>query len=154
MSRDHAEQDEWFFERNFIAEYNNEPTGILSLRFPGDPDPQYSDFDQEFGCTDQCGLNCLSRGLDETVPDDTVYINNVFVLDKFRNKGIGEQLLLKAEDEAKMRDISVIFLYVAFGNRAKHLYIRQGYSVVSTTWCCVWCAMGSCGFYKMEKLLL
>jgi hypothetical protein len=40
MSRDHAEQDEWFFERNLIAEYNNEPTGILSLRFPGDPDPQ------------------------------------------------------------------------------------------------------------------
>jgi hypothetical protein len=40
MSRDHAEQDGWFFERNLIAEYNNEPTGILSLRFPGDPDPQ------------------------------------------------------------------------------------------------------------------
>jgi hypothetical protein len=56
-------------------------------------------------------LSCLSRGLDETVPDNTIYITNIYVLDKFRNRGIGEQLLLKAENEAKMRDISVCKFY-------------------------------------------
>ena len=56
-------------------------------------------------------LNCLSRGLDETVPDNTIYITNIYVLNKFRNRGIGEQLLLKAENEAKMRDISVCKFY-------------------------------------------
>jgi ribosomal protein S18 acetylase RimI-like enzyme len=50
-------------------------------------------------------------GMDETVPDNTIYITNIYVLDKFRNRGIGEQLLLKAENEAKMRDISVCKFY-------------------------------------------
>lgn len=151
MSRNHEEQQSWFYDRNFIADYNNEPTGILSVVFPGDPDPIQMDLDTEFGCTEQCGLCCLKRGLDETVPEGNMYIKHLYVLESFRNKGIGEKLLDKAESEAKTRNISVMFLYVSFGNRAKHLYLRRGYNVVSQTWCCLWCAMGSCCFYKMEK---
>ncbi|CAG2191310.1 unnamed protein product [Mytilus edulis] len=53
--RNHEEQDEWFYERNFIAEYNGDPVGILTLSFPEDPIPVKSDYETEFGCTDLCG---------------------------------------------------------------------------------------------------
>ncbi|XP_071140009.1 uncharacterized protein [Mytilus edulis] len=123
--RNHEEQDEWFYERNFIAEYNGDPVGILTLSFPEDPIPVKSDYEMEFGCTDLCG-----------------------------NKGIEEHLLQMAEKEALKNDISVIFIYVAFRNISKNLYLEQGYTIVKTECCCVWCSMGICGFYKMEKSLV
>lgn len=152
--RNHQEQDNWFYERNFIAEYNGDPVGILTLSFPEDPIPVKSDYETEFGCTDLCGLSCLNCGLDETVEEGTLYINYIYVMEKYRNKGIEEHLLQMAKTEALKNNISVIFLYVAFGNRSKSLYLDQGYTIVNKKCCCIWCYMGICGFYKMEKSLV
>ncbi|XP_071140008.1 uncharacterized protein [Mytilus edulis] len=152
--RNHEEQDEWFYERNFIAEYNGDPVGILTLSFPEDPIPVKSDYEAEFGCTDLCGLSCLKCGLDETVEEGCLYISYIYVIEKYRNKGLEEHLLQMAEKEALKKNISVIFLYVAFRNRSKSLYLEQGYTIVNTKCCCIWCSMGVCGFYKMEKSLV
>ncbi|CAC5403493.1 unnamed protein product [Mytilus coruscus] len=113
-----------------------------------------SDYETEFGCTDLCGLSCLNCGLDETVEAGTLYINYIYVMEKYRNKGIEQHLLQMAKTEALKNNISVIFLYVAFGNRSKSLYLDQGYTIVNKKCCCIWCYMGICGFYKMEKSLV
>ncbi|XP_052084476.1 uncharacterized protein LOC127721721 [Mytilus californianus] len=152
--RNHEEQDDWFYERNFIAEYNGDPVGILTLSFPADMIPVKSDYETEFGCTDLCGLSCLNNGLDETVGEGSLYVNYIYVIETYRMKGIEEHLLQMALKEALKNNISVIFLYVGFGNSYKNLYLDQGFAIVNKTCCCIWCSMGVCGFYKMEKRLV
>ncbi|XP_063438673.1 uncharacterized protein LOC134719611 isoform X2 [Mytilus trossulus] len=146
--RNHEEQDDWFYDRNFIAEYNGDPVGILTLSFPEDPIPVKSDYEMEFGCTDLCG------GLDETVIEGCLYISDIYVIEKYQNEGIETHLLQMAEKEALKNNISVIFLYVRFGNTNTRLYLNQGFTIVNKKCCCIWCTMGVCGFYTMEKRLV
>ncbi|XP_076081249.1 uncharacterized protein LOC143052176 isoform X1 [Mytilus galloprovincialis] len=153
-ARNHEEQDDWFYERTFITEYNGDSVGILTLSFPQDPIPVKSDYEMEFGCTDLCGLSCLNSGLDETVEEGTLYINYIYVIEKYRNIGIEEHLLQMAEKEALKNNISIIFLYTRFGNTYTRMYLNQGFTIVNTKCCCIWCTMGVCGFYTMEKRLV
>ncbi|CAC5403484.1 unnamed protein product [Mytilus coruscus] len=90
--RKDEEQDDWFYQRNFIAEYNGDPVGILTLSFPEDPIPV---------------LSCLICGLDETVEEGILYINYIYLIEKYRNKGIKKHLLQMAEKEALKKNIPV-----------------------------------------------
>ncbi|CAC5403486.1 unnamed protein product [Mytilus coruscus] len=138
--RNHEEQDNWFYQRNFIAEYNGDPVGILTLSFLEDPIPV---------------LSCLNSALDETIEEGTLYINYIYVIEKYRTKHIEEHLMQMAETEAvKNNTCNVIFLYVGFSNTYKNLYLDQGFAIVNKKCCCIWCSMGVCGFYKMEKRLV
>jgi len=35
---EHQFQDSLFYQHSFVAEYNNQPVGLLGLKFKGDPD--------------------------------------------------------------------------------------------------------------------
>ena len=39
--KENSIQDPWFYERNFIAEYDGQPAGLLTLKHYGDPEPRY-----------------------------------------------------------------------------------------------------------------
>lgn len=52
-------------------------------------------------------LSCLNSGLDESLEEGTLYINSIYVIEKYRNEGIEEHLLQLAEKEAMKNNISV-----------------------------------------------
>merc|ERR1711976_771876 len=99
-----------------------------------------------------CGLCCLGCVTDESVPRKACYIDHIAVDERFRGKGVGKVLMQRADYEAKRNGCSKIYLAVAASNRAKNLYERQGFRVVSHDSSCIaWCATGISEFYQMEK---
>ena len=72
-----------------------------------------------------------------------------------RGKGVGQVMLDVADAEAVRRNCGKVYLWAYEGNRAKHLYMRNGYEVTeSKGGCCMKCILGMSPFLKMEKPLL
>lgn len=59
-----------------------------------------------------------------------LFIDHVYVLTDFQNKGIGTQLLKMIAEVAKKKEIYTLSLIVSESNvRAKAVYTKQGFSV-------------------------
>nr|WP_281381369.1 GNAT family N-acetyltransferase [Geomicrobium halophilum] len=70
---------------------------------------------------------------DDVDPDD-YYINLLSVSSQFRGRGIGNQLISFAEDNAKVNGYSIVSLNVANNNlQAQKLYERLGYCYRKTS---------------------
>ena len=57
-----------------------------------------------------------------------VYIDTLWVDEKYRNKNIGTQLLISVENEARIKDAHLIHLDT-FDFQAKEFYLKVGYDV-------------------------
>lgn len=64
---------------------------------------------------------------------DFLYINEFHLCPDFRNKGVGSYLLELMEDEANKKHLPSIKLEVFLNNKAKSLYDRAGYKIISYT---------------------
>ena len=91
------------------------------------------------------------------------YIDWIGVHADARGKGIGKGLLEFSENYARANGCTILALEVVKGNRAKGLYERKGFEVVTNPDdegcpdCCLnciaWCMVGYCGIYLMHKPL-
>ncbi len=84
---------------------------------------------------------------------DEYYISELAVYENYRGQGIGEYLLLKAEEKAKEHGYTKMSLFVDIGNDSvKYLYEKNGYKVE-----CIkrfprsYHKHNLLGFYKMVK---
>lgn len=153
-------QEPQYYQRNFVAEYEHQPVGIVSLLFQGDPlQGEDSDAFNVFGCCDICGLRCMNFASDLQTTDDLglteCYIKQVAVTEEFREKGVGKALLDQADSEARRHGCTTLSLMVPSNTWAAQLYDRHGYRVTSRRWKCgwFWCTTGVCCFAQMEKHL-
>lgn len=62
---------------------------------------------------------------------DAIYIDSLWVDEKFRNQGIGSELLRKAEQDCLEKGITKQIIST-FNIRAKDLYIKHGFKVIAT----------------------
>eukprot|EP00058_Branchiostoma_floridae_P007606 XP_002593094.1 hypothetical protein BRAFLDRAFT_72830 [Branchiostoma floridae] len=121
-------RDVW--HRYLIAVYDGRPAGLIVLKFHGD--------------TLVCLRCCTSM---EDISAGEGYVDRICVDANFRGKGIGKMLLDRADFDARRRGCTTIFLWVKQGNRAVHLYERQGYVITETAngifRCFMQCGVGS-----------
>lgn len=87
--------------------------------------------------------------------DDDYFIGNVAVLPEYQGKGIGSQLLARAEEKAREQGFGKIALTVDVENeRARSLYARTGFEVIQTVHVeALRRRFGYPGFYRMVKTL-
>ena len=88
------------------------------------------------GCQDTIQIVALNQGefvggVQGEVYDGSLYISRIAVLETYRHKAVGKTLMLKAIDEAKRRDLSVVELGTC-DFQAKGFYDKLGFSVVHT----------------------
>ena len=60
------------------------------------------------------------------------YISSLIVADKFRRKGIGSQLLDKAEAHSRSKGVHKVYLFSNKDNPCCKFYFRKGYEEVAT----------------------
>lgn len=151
----HQGQSPAFYARTFVAEYEGRRAGIVQLKFKGDTERERDDYLNQLGCCALFGLWRLDVVTKEKVPRGKCYLDHIAVDAGFRGRGIGKALMEKAEQEARARGSSAIYLAVVTTNRAKSLYERQGYIVTSEETCCgcMNCWLGEPGAFIMEKRL-
>ncbi len=87
--------------------------------------------------------------------DDDYFISNVAVLPEYQGKGIGSQLLARAEARARQQGFEKLSLTVDVENdRARALYARTGFEVIQTVHVeALRRRFGYAGFYRMVKTL-
>ncbi len=73
-------------------------------------------------------IECVKRTFDYR-EKPIMFINGICVLEKFRNKGIGERLVDKVVELAKLENYFSVELNVYEGNNAKNFYEKLGFSV-------------------------
>ncbi|CAH1233468.1 Hypp752 [Branchiostoma lanceolatum] len=148
-------QDVW--HRYRVAVYEGRPAGAMAIKFHGDS--AMGDFSCGEACSflgcGTCGLICMGAALEnDNIPVGQCYLDHIGVDASFRGKGIGKVMLDRADHEAREHGCTAIFLWVKKGNRAVHLYERQGYVITHTFG--GWfkrCATGSRDWHNMEKQL-
>ncbi|XP_005102497.1 uncharacterized protein LOC101855882 [Aplysia californica] len=144
------------YHRIFIATVDGQPAGLMELKFHGDKSHGGSSepYSQRLGCWVMCRLGIMLDSMTESVGQGRCYVDHIAVDARFRGKGLGKALLETADEVALRNNCNVIYLWVYDGNRAKHLYERQGYVTVDTGGgCIVKCLFGMEPFAKMEKNL-
>ncbi|XP_035693547.1 uncharacterized protein LOC118427733 isoform X1 [Branchiostoma floridae] len=152
-------RDVW--HRYLIAVYDGRPAGLIVMKFHGDTaeeDFQCGEACSYLGCWGTRGLVCLRCCTSmEDISAGEGYVDRICVDANFRGKGIGKMLLDRADFDARRRGCTAIFLWVKQGNRAVHLYERQGYVITETAngifRCFMQCGVGSPDWCKMEKQL-
>lgn len=66
---------------------------------------------------------------------DYLWINEIFIDDDFRNKGLASKIMYRIEEWSKESDIGYIACSTGMANiRAVNLYKNKGYSVEPTLW--------------------
>jgi len=68
--------------------------------------------------------------LQQDYPQESFYIGNLAVTSRYRNQGIGQQLLSNCIDEAAARSGSVYISVDVDNVRAKKLYESMGFQIV------------------------
>lgn len=62
--------------------------------------------------------------------DNTPFMNMLFVLDNYRNQGVGKALVQFWEEEMKNRKFGMVMTSTAANESAQHFYYRMGYKTV------------------------
>lgn len=77
--------------------------------------------------TAPAGFTQLFRSFSSVSLQPLLILNDLFVAAPFRKKGIGEALLLKAQDYCREKKYKGLALETAVDNRAQYLYERLGW---------------------------
>jgi len=146
------------FNRVLIATCEGRVAGICILQFEGDGPFGSGSVDSSgyLGCCPARGIRSLLSTIATTdVPKDECYLDRIGVDASFRGKGIGKALMAASDDMARSRGCRSMTLWVATSNRAKNLYLREGYTILEDVdGCCfTYCPTGYRRFTKMEKQL-
>jgi ribosomal protein S18 acetylase RimI-like enzyme len=88
------------------------------------------------------------------IPDGVFDLNELDVRPSYRNRGIGGQMLSRAESDARERGFDAIWLTTEISNPARRLYERNGFRVERTATDAVYEEMtGAPGRVLMRKTL-
>lgn len=87
--------------------------------------------------------------------EDEYYVSNLAVFEAFRGKGVGAELLEKAEELAGEKGYAKLVLVVEYYNKeAKRIYEKHGFiETMNVAFPKKYHKHGVDGFYKMEKTL-
>ena len=145
---------------SFVAELDQEPAGYL-LAYPGRRLDALQvafllRFPSLFGWPETWRL--LRRALPLlNAPEarrDEYYISNIGVLERFRGRGVGAQLMAFAEEQARAAKLPKCALAVDVTNLdAIRLYERLGFRIVFTRHFTGKLAAQESGYHRMVKLL-
>jgi ribosomal protein S18 acetylase RimI-like enzyme len=118
---------------HLIARTDNKVTGVLLVRY-GRPRNQEKKIPFLFLCRRfgffQMIFFLLKLFILEQYPSGKCYLEHIAVDSSFRGQGIGEALLSHAEDILREKQFKELYLTVAMNNKAKHLYLRDGFQVI------------------------
>ena len=115
---------------HLIARTDNKVSGVLLVRY-GRPQNQGKKIPLFFLCRRfgffQIIFFLLKLFILEEYPAGKCYLEHIAVDSSFRGQGIGEALLSHAENILRKKKFKELYLTVALNNKAKHLYLRDGF---------------------------
>ncbi|WP_313076627.1 GNAT family N-acetyltransferase [Lacrimispora sp.] len=115
---------------HLIARTGNKVSGVLLVRY-GHSRNQGKKIPFLFLCRRfgffQIIFFLLKLFILEQYPAGKCYLEHIAVDSSFRGQGIGEALLSHAENILREKKFKELYLTVALNNKAKHLYLRDGF---------------------------
>lgn len=115
---------------HLIARTDNKVSGVILVRY-GRPRNQGNKIPFLFLCRRfgffQMIFFLLKLFILGKYPAGKCYLEHIAVDSSFRGQGIGEALLSHAEDILREKKFKELYLTVALNNKAKHLYLRDGF---------------------------
>ena len=142
----------------FVAEIGGKVAGTIALRRREDPElgwPATAILFQEVGLLRGLRAMFYLSLLDQPCGRDEVYVSDVAVAAPLRRRGIGQALMLHAEEIARAWSKRALVLDVSLGNHAaRRLYRRLGYSEVKVRYSFLagW-LLGLGEWIRMKKVL-
>ena len=114
-------------KKDFDVEYDNliEMTKVL---LPNQLNTKGHYF-YSINSTDENNIGYIWCGILPGLPQDSIFLMDIHLLDEHRSKGIGRVALNSMHQEMKKNGFNAIYLNVLNTNFAKKLYLSEGYTI-------------------------